>query len=110
MMSAASTPPNAPAAAFAAAAGVAKLFGTLIGKDDVIIREQWAHTLLDFEGGANNDVVDFGRIVLIGAGAVGSAFAHVLHGSGWRGTITVADNERWPNQRLAALWSRASDN
>lgn len=110
MMSAASVLPSAPAAAFAAAAGVAKLFGALIGKNDAVIREQWGHALLDFDDHATNGIVDFGRIVLIGAGAVGSAFAHVLDGSGWRGAITIVDHERYdePNHETTLLISRAA--
>ena len=109
-MSAASASPSAPASAFAAAAGVAKLFGALIGKDDAIIREQWTHSLLDFEDDATNNIVNFGRIVLIGAGAVGSAFAHVLCGSGWQGSITVVDHQRYdePNHETTLLISRAA--
>jgi hypothetical protein len=61
---------TAPAAAFAVAAGFAKLFARLIGRDAGVLAESWSSTMLDLPlGPANSGSIDVGRVVVIGAGA-----------------------------------------
>jgi len=107
-----STPATAPAAAFAAAAGVAKLFASIMGRDPHILTEAWHGALLDLPVVGNTskhiDELDIGRLLVVGAGAIGSGFAHVLRLSGWRGDITWVDNDRYdePNHETTLLISR----
>lgn len=104
--------PTAPAAAFAAAAGVAKLFTAIIGRDSQIVHEAWTAPLLDFW--ASDETVarapiDLGRVTVIGAGAIGAGLGHVLRGSGWRAEVLYVDNERYdePNYETTLLISKA---
>lgn len=100
----------APCAAFAAAAGVAKLFAALIGRDQSVLHEAWTAPMLDFSTDAYDPPLeaDVGRIILIGAGAIGSGLAHVTRGSAWRGEIIVVDSQRYdePNHETTLLISR----
>lgn len=99
-----------PAAAFAAAAGVAKLFGALMGRDVRVRKEAWTAPLLDFPPGGvePNAEVDLGRVLLVGAGAIGSGLAHVLRGSPWRADLTLVDHQRYdePNHETTLVVSK----
>lgn len=105
--------PTAPAAAFAAAAGVAKLFAAIIGRDSLVVNEAWTAPLLDLPAGDQTSAVahiDFGRVMVIGAGAIGAGLGHVLRSSGWRGEVLYIDNQRYdePNHETTLLISKAN--
>lgn len=89
-------PAAAPAAAFAAAAGVAKLFRAMFGATATAIRESWQLSLwslaTDGDGPSSPDI-DLGSVLAIGAGAIGSGLAQVLRHSGWRGHIEFVDGQ-----------------
>ena len=101
---------RAPAAAFAAAAGVGKLFASVIGRDAATLAEAWALPMLDLpaESATRDDGIDLGRVVVIGAGAIGSGLAHVLRGAGWRADLAWVDDERYdePNHETTLLISK----
>jgi hypothetical protein len=90
---------TAPAAAFAAAAGVAKLFARLIGRSTDVLHEAWTGPLLDFPNGsafsAGHEPLDLGRVVVVGGGAIGAGLAHVLRGCGWRCDLGWIDDDRY---------------
>ncbi len=90
---------TAPAAAFAAAAGVAKLFARLIGRSTDVLQEAWTGSLLDFPHGsvlsAGHEPLELGRVVVVGGGAIGAGLAHVLRGSGWRCDLGWIDDDRY---------------
>ena len=99
-----------PAAAFGAAAGVAKLFGALMGRDVRVREEAWTAPLLDFppRGPQTAAEVDLGRVLLIGAGAIGSGLAYVMRGSPWHADVTLVDNQRYdePNHETTLVVSK----
>jgi hypothetical protein len=103
------TAASAPAAAFGAAAGVAKLFAMLIGRSATICNERWTAPLLDFGPGEDplRGNLDLGLVTVIGAGAIGSALAHVLRGSSWRANVTLVDYQRYdePNHETTLMIS-----
>jgi hypothetical protein len=100
-----------PAAAFAAACGFGKLFATMIGVDRGICEEEWSFSLLTLNTPAPSDQptvpaeLDVGNVVLIGAGAIGSAFAFVLKTSGWRCELRIVDPQGYdePNHETTLL-------
>jgi hypothetical protein len=101
-----------PAAAFAAAAGVAKLFGALMRRDARILSESWTAPMLDFpirSDESSRGPINVGRLIIVGAGAIGSGLAHVLRNSGWHGEVLVVDNQRYdePNHETTLLISQA---
>lgn len=101
----------APAAGFAAAAGVAKLFATVLQRKEAVLREAWSAPLLDLAAGEDvsaGAAIELGRVVLIGAGAIGSGLAHVLHHSGWSGEVMIVDDQRYdePNHETTLLISQ----
>ncbi len=104
--------PTAPAAAFAAAAGVAKLFASIIGRDSPVVHEAWTAPLLDLPAGddlwAEPPIIELGRVIVIGAGAIGAGLGHVLRGSGWRGDVLYVDSQRYdePNHETTLLISK----
>ena len=105
---------SAPAAAFAASAGVAKLFAALIGRDSAVLRESWTAPMLDLAidyPGASASL-DLGRVMVIGAGAIGSGFAHVLRNSPWRAHVVLVDKQRYdePNHETTLLVSKETTN
>lgn len=103
--------PTAPAAAFAAAAGVAKAFAAIIGRGSSVVHEAWTAPLLDLPAGDDiwaDTPIELGRVIVIGAGAIGAGLGHVLRGSGWRGDVLYVDNQRYdePNLETTLLISK----
>jgi hypothetical protein len=103
--------PESPAAAFAAAAGIAKLFLVMLGAPTTAVQESWQLSLwtLTSEGAApEGDNIDIGRVLAIGAGAVGSGLAHVLRHSGWQGHVEFVDKQVYeePNHETTMLISQ----
>jgi hypothetical protein len=103
-------PVSAPAAAFAASAGVAKLFAAIIGRDSAVLRESWTAPMLDLAidyPGASASL-DLGRVMVIGAGAIGSGLAHVLRSAPWRAHVVLVDYDRYdePNHETTLLVSK----
>jgi hypothetical protein len=103
--------PAAPAAAFAAAGGIAKLFRIMLKASPSTIHESWQLSLWTFspEGdGPDGSRIDMGRVLAIGAGAIGSGLAHVLRHSGWQGHIEFVDRQLYdePNHETTLLISQ----
>lgn len=100
-------PATAPAAAFAAAAGVAKLFANIIRRRADVVGEAWSSTLLDLDDADAATPIDIGRVTVIGAGAIGSGLAHVLRHSDWNGEVLYVDSQRYdePNHETTLLIS-----
>jgi len=103
--------PSAAAASFAASAGVAKLFAIAMGKRATLIEESWHFSLLVLDAAHRYQEpgpINFGRVLLIGAGAIGSGFVHTLRESGWEGHLEIVDGERYdePNHETTLVISQ----
>jgi hypothetical protein len=102
-----------PAAAFAAAAAFGKVFARLLGAPAEISAEAWAWSLRTFgptpNNGAAPSTLDLGRVTLLGAGAIGSSFAYILHLSDWTARLGIIDSDRYddPNHETTLLISQA---
>jgi hypothetical protein len=100
-----------PAAAFAVACGFGKLFARMLGVDRSICEEPWDFSLLTLTTAAPCDQravpteLDVGKVVLIGAGAIGSAFAFVLKMCDWRCELHIVDPQAYdePNHETTLL-------
>lgn len=111
--------PWPPAAAFAVACGFGKLFARMLGANREVAEEQWEFSLLSLSAAAfTGDVsipesldvperLDVGSITLIGAGAIGSAFAFILRSSGWTCRLRIVDPQCYdePNHETTLLIS-----
>ncbi len=105
-----------PAAAFAVACGFGKLFARMLGLDRNIYEEPWDYSLLTLTAPAPGDQgavpaeLDVGKVVLIGAGAIGSAFALVLKMCGWRCELCIVDPQAYdePNHETTLLISKGN--
>jgi hypothetical protein len=103
-----------PAAAFAVACGFGKLFARMLGVDRDICEEPWGYSLLTLTAAAPGDEravpaeLEIGKVVLIGAGAIGSAFAFVLKMCGWRCDLRIVDPQAYdePNHETTLLISK----
>ncbi len=104
-------PAEVPASAFAVACAFGKLFAGLLGANHEVVEEQWSFPLMEFAscgvGAPANDGLNVGAITLIGAGAIGSAFAAILRLSEWTGTLRIVDDESYeePNHETTLLIS-----
>jgi hypothetical protein len=96
----------APAAIFSVSCGVAKLFWASLSGSDKHIKEEYSISLLDF---TLNPVtpdefirpqIDFGQIVLVGAGAIGAAFSFALYHSEWKARLHIIDRDRYESQNI----------
>jgi hypothetical protein len=105
--------PTTPAAAFAAAAAFGKVFARLLGAPEEISAEAWAWSLRTFgpapDSGAAPPAIDLGRVTLLGAGAIGSSFAYVVHLTDWAARLGIIDFDRYddPNHETTLLISQA---
>ena len=106
---------SASAACFAVSAGFAKMFASnLLGKG-VDRNESWCFCLDTFRTVAKGESqrlqepLDLGRIMLLGAGAIGSAFAYALHLSSDTARLDVVDKDCYdePNQETTLFLSHA---
>jgi molybdopterin/thiamine biosynthesis adenylyltransferase len=102
-----------PAAAFAVACGFGKLFARMLGVDREIWEEPWDFSLLTLTAAASDQPavpaeLDIGKVVLIGAGAIGSAFAFALKMCGWRCDLRIVDPQAYdePNHETTLLISK----
>jgi hypothetical protein len=104
-------PAEVAAAAFAVACAFGKLFAGLLCANHDALKEQWSFSLMDFTscgaGAPANDGLNIGAVTLVGAGAIGSAFAAILRLSRWTGTLRVVDDESYeePNHETTLLIS-----
>jgi len=106
--------PWPPAAAFAIACGFGKLFAKMLGAGPDVSGEQWDFSLLTLSPASGVDErtiaaeLDIGRVTLIGAGAIGSAFAFVVKMSGWRCRLGIVDPQPYeePNHETTLLISK----
>lgn len=104
-----------PACAFAVSCAFARLVKvSLLGKADA--SRPWTLNLLTstekrLASGEERAFreLDLGLIGLLGAGAIGSAFAYLLRQSGWRASVDVIDYQRYeePNEETSLLITRA---
>src|SRR5207237_9948621 len=88
----------APAAAFVVACAFAKAFADRIRLRPAYSHEEWMFSLADLavdQQPKELRVSELGRIHLLGAGAIGSAFAHVITLSGWNAQVLVIDRDRY---------------
>lgn len=105
---------SAEAAAFAVASGFAKVFGSTILKKAEHETESWCMSLATFrqvlsgnEPRRSQVPVDLGHVLLVGAGAIGSAFAYILHLSSDQAVLEIVDKDRYdePNQETTFFLS-----
>lgn len=101
----------APAAAFVVACALAKAFADRILLRPTYSHEEWMFSLADLAADRQPKelrVSNLGRIHLLGAGAIGSAFAHVIKLSGWNAQVLVVDRDRYdqPNHETSLLIGR----
>jgi len=96
----------APAAAFAAACGVGKLFAVeVLGRSGVAV-ESWSFSLagmhlLHNERGPDLAVIsNLGRIGVLGAGAVGSAIGYILLQASFDVEVIVIDDDVYAEENL----------
>lgn len=104
-------PATGPASCFASAAGMAKLFAVAMGLPVDVVKESWLMSLATFEAQDENAYVgdiDIGRVLAIGAGAIGGGLAETARYSRWRGHIEFVDRERYdePNHETTLVISR----
>lgn len=107
----AARPATGPASCFASAAGIAKLFSLAMGVPAELVRESWRMSLATFETQDKNAYlgdIDIGRVLAIGAGAIGAGLAETARYSRWRGHIEFVDRERYdePNHETTLVISR----
>lgn len=96
----------APAGMLSVCCAFGKLFAARVLKRPGVLEESWSLSLSDLGGGGDiGRSLDLGRVLLIGAGAIGSSFAFVLKHSGWVATVTVVDDDVYaePNEETTLL-------
>ena len=101
----------APAAIFSVACGVAKLFWASVSGMNKFQAEEYSISLSDFSLNPQLPHTfehlehDLGEIVMVGAGAIGSAFAYTLYHSKWKAKIHIIDRDRYnpPNIETTLL-------
>jgi hypothetical protein len=101
-----------PASVFAVSCAFAQLFGeTLLGRPrqhawSVFLRNMTGHT--EISDTFTREPTDCGEITLLGAGAIGSAFAYLLWLSGWSARVVVLDRDSYdePNLETSCLIGR----
>lgn len=101
-----------PACVFAVSCVFAQLFGgTLLGRPrqhawTVSLRNITGHT--EIAGAYTREAIDCGDITLLGAGAIGSAFAYLLWLSEWSARVVVVDRDSYdePNLETSCLIGR----
>jgi hypothetical protein len=96
--------PAAPALAFAVACAVAKIFNRIVLSASEHSSEQWDFCLLRMLVGQHEPVahepVNFGRIGVLGAGALGSALGYTISISDWSGQIDIIDYDFFEEPNL----------
>jgi hypothetical protein len=109
-----SADPHGSAACFAAAMGFAKYFASAVLRKAAPFAESWVFSLesLAMSPAPSSlepvPITNMGRVHLVGAGAIGSAFCFSLHLSDDVSELEIVDRERYdePNQETTFFLSR----
>lgn len=96
---------SSPAATFAVACAFGKLFNHAILGRNEHFDESWDFCLLRFLLGQHPvlpvvGTQNLGRVALLGAGAIGSAFSYVLSLSAWSGELHIIDFDRFEDSNI----------
>lgn len=110
-------PPHSAAACFAAATAFAKYFASTVLDKHVSKNESWGFSLDTMSVSAPTELVlhkpvkesTLGKVHLLGAGAIGSAFCFSVHLSNDAAEIDILDREKYdePNQETTFFLTKA---
>jgi molybdopterin/thiamine biosynthesis adenylyltransferase len=97
-------PAEVPASVFAVSCTFAQLFNkTLLGRER---RHPWTFSVRDLAAGVDAPAahtlaaIDCGQVAVLGAGAIGSAFAYTVWLSNWTASLDIYDRESYDEPNL----------